>query len=529
MRMRLITSSLSFDLLTLLLIGIILFYNYLKSKYNYWKERNVPYEEPNLIFGNFYDAFTFKRQITSFFHDQYRKTNDKVFGLYVFQRPFLLLRDPELIKHVLVKDFNNFIPRSNSKSSNDPIGNKNLFSLKNVHHWRFMRSKMSPFFSSGKMRNVFGLLDTIGDQLTEHIKKHLNETIDIKDVSQKYTIDVIVSAAYGIEANSFTNEKAAFSSIGKVIFTYSLKRSVELISYFFAPLLVKLFNFKFFGDEATQFFRSVFWTAIKERELNYVKRPDLIEALIALKNKGTLEDSPAVGDLGTMNNSKKLSSNKDTIKLEGDILVAQAAVFFAAGFETSSLAISFTLYFLSYNPEIQIKLRKEIQTVIARNGGKFTYDCLQDMKFLEACIKETLRMYPTLGFLDREAIDTYTFPGTNITIDKGTAVVISLEGLHRDSQYFENPDVYDPERFNENNKINIVPFTFMPFGEGPRNCIGARFGKISTKIGLVHILKDFELETTKNPEPVIIDKRAVFLSPKGGINLKFRTGTVYVQ
>lgn len=82
-----------------------------------------------------------------------------------------------------------------------------------------------------------------------------------------------------------------------------------------------------------------------------------------------------------------LSKYFSATELEGDVLVAQAAVFFTAGFGTSSLTMSFTLHSLSYNPEIQIKLRKEIQSVIARNGGKFTYDCLQEMKYLDACVK----------------------------------------------------------------------------------------------------------------------------------------------
>ncbi|XP_044731380.1 cytochrome P450 6k1-like [Chrysoperla carnea] len=523
--MSFVTSNWLTNCLPILTFVLTVLYIYLNSKYNYWKKRNVPYEKPNLIFGNFYETFTLKKNLTTFFQEQYEKTNERVYGLYIFQRPYLLLRDPELAKYVLVKDFNNFIARSNSEAPNDSLGKNNLFSLKNIHHWRFMRTKMSPFFSPSKMRNLFELFDEIGVQLTEHIKEHVNETMDVKDVSQKYTTDVIVSAAFGIQANSFTSDQAEFSGIAKIMFTYTLKRSIELFSFFFAPLLVKIFNFKFFGEEASQFLRKVVWHTIQVREENNIKRPDLIDALITLKTTGTMEDSL----VSEKNDGESGTKLQDSIKLEGDVLVAQAAVFFTAGFGTSSLTMSFTLHSLSYNPEIQIKLRKEIQSVIARNGGKFTYDCLQEMKYLDACVKETLRLYPTLGMLDREAINTYTFPGTDITIDKGTAVVISLGGLHRDPQYFENPYVYDPERFNDNNKNRIKPFTYMPFGEGPRNCIGARFGSVATKVGLVHILKDFELETYEKPPPLEVNPRSVFLSPKNGIHLKLRTGTVYEQ
>ncbi|XP_044731381.1 cytochrome P450 6k1-like [Chrysoperla carnea] len=523
--MAIITSNWNTDLLTLLAVILTIIYFYFKSTFNYWKKRGVPYAEPNWIFGNFYDAITFKKNITSYFCEQYHKTDEKAYGLYIFQRPYLLLRDPELIKHVLVKDFSNFIPRTSADVKGDEIGRHNMFSMKSVSGWRYIRSKLSPFFTSGKMKNMFGLLDQIGDQLTQQVKSHVKETLDAKEIARLYTTDVIVSTAYGIEVNSFSDKESVFSKVGKMMITFDLRRSLEFLCIFFCPIMVKIFNFKLFSKVGSDFLRNVVTNAMAEREANNIKRPDLIEALITLKNKGTLEDSNKTAD--TVANGNNLKNDLPPFKLEGDILVAQAAVFFTAGFETTSSAISFTLYSLSYNPEIQIKLRKEIQAVIARNGGNFTYDCLKDMKYLDACVKETLRLYPTLGFLDREALDTYTFPGTNITIDKGTAVVISLEGLHRDPQYFENPLVYDPERFIEDK--NIVPYTYMPFGEGPRNCIGARFGMMSTKVGLVHILKDFEVLTQKTAPPLEIDNKGFLLTAKNGINLKFVPGTVYTE
>ncbi|XP_044731389.1 cytochrome P450 6k1-like [Chrysoperla carnea] len=520
--MAVITSSWYTDLLTLTTGLLTILYFYLTSTYDYWKKRKVPYDPPVLLFGNFYNAFTFKRNISSYFYDLYRKTNEKYFGFYIYRRPYLLLRDPELIKHVLVKDFNNFVPRTNADTTNkeDVLGRDNIFTIKDPHNWRYLRAKFSPFFSTGKMRNMFTLLDGFGEDLNKYVKNHVNETIEVKDACRKYTTDVIVSTAFGIQANSFSDEEAEFSAISKKLFTFTLRRSVELICFFFVPELVTLFNFKLFSSFGTAFLRNAVSQAIEVREKNNINRPDLIDALIKLKNTGTLEDSPDLND--------KQDHNKATIKFEGDILAAQAAVFFTAGFETTSSAISFTLYFLSYNPDIQIRLRKEIQTVIAENSGKFTYDSLAEMKYLDLCIKETLRLYPSLGFLDREAMSTYTFPGTDLTIDKGTPVIISLTGLHRDPQYFENPEVYDPERFNDENKSKFPPFAYIPFGEGPRNCVGARFGMVATKVGLVHILKDFEVVTFKTAPTLEIDPRGFLTSPKHGINLNFVKGTVYV-
>ena len=85
---------------------------------------------------------------------------------------------------------------------------------------------------------------------------------------------------------------------------------------------------------------------------------------------------------------------------------------------------------------------------------------------------EGLRKYPLLHFLDRESENDYTFPDTNVTIDKGTPIIIPMSALHMDPKYFPNPEVFDPERFSTENRKRILPFTYFPFGEGPRNCIG---------------------------------------------------------
>nr|UZE89875.1 cytochrome P450 CYP6YH8 [Chrysoperla zastrowi sillemi] len=380
--MALVTSSWFTDILTLLIVTLSIVYYFLTSTYNYWKNKNIPYEKPTLIFGNFYNAVTFQQNITDYFADQYRKTKEKFFGLYIFRRPYLLIRDPELAKHVLIKDFNNFVPRTTAPThKDDPMGQYNLFSMKNNNDWRFIRSKLSPIFSSGKLRNTFPLINEIGENLNGYLKNHVFETLEGKSVCRKYTSDVIVSTVFGISTNSFTDEETEFEKLSKTVFTFTLRRAYELMFFFFVPTVSRLFRLKVFSEEGTEFFRNIFWSAVKMRDEHNIKRPDLIDALITLKNYGTIEDPD------NKENSKEVVSNPSQLKLDGDVLVAQIALFYAAGLDTSSNAMSFTCYSLSYNPEIQIKLRKEIQSVLARNGGQLTYDSLSEMKFLDCCIR----------------------------------------------------------------------------------------------------------------------------------------------
>ncbi|XP_032690860.1 cytochrome P450 6k1-like, partial [Odontomachus brunneus] len=155
---------------------------------------------------------------------------------------------------------------------------------------------------------------------------------------------------------------------------------------------------------------------------------------------------------------------------DGDDLVAQAAIFFSGGFETSSSTISFTLYELAVQPKIQDRLRKEILDAFKENNGKITYDMVLS-PYLHMVISETLRKYPILPMLDRETVQNYKVPNTDLVIEKDTPVFISLIDLHYNPEYFPDPDKFDPERFSEENFPKIPPCVYMPFGEDPRKCI----------------------------------------------------------
>ena len=97
---------------------------------------------------------------------------------------------------------------------------------------------------------------------------------------------------------------------------------------------------------------------------------------------------------------------------------------------------------------------------------------MSSLPYLDMVVAETLRMYPILPFLDRRAETDYQFPGTKLSIKAGTPVLIPMHAMHMDPNYFPNPQVFDPERFSPENKRNIKPNTYFPFGDGPRICIG---------------------------------------------------------
>lgn len=137
-------------------------------------------------------------------------------------------------------------------------------------------------------------------------------------------------------------------------------------------------------------------------------------------------------------------------------------------------------------------------------------------------ISETLRKYPVLPYLDRRTNSSYKIPGTDHVLEKGIGVFISLFGLHYDPRYFPDPEKYDPERFSKENIEFIPPFSYLPFGDGPRYCIGARFGIFSSKNAIARIIARFQVDTCeKTQKHVKFDPKGFLLAPVGGLYLKF--------
>nr|CAD7574931.1 unnamed protein product [Timema californicum] len=190
-------------------------------------------------------------------------------------------------------------------------------------------------------------------------------------------------------------------------------------------------------------------------------------------------------------------------EMTDDLLAAQCFVFFLAGFETSSSTISSCLYELALNPEIQERLREEVDTVLHKYKGAITYEAIQEMDYLARAIDETLRKYPPKPNLDRQCTKTFTFPGTNHVIEKGTRLTIPAYALHHDPKYFPDPEQFNPDRFTEEAKRTRHHYSYLPFGEGPRICIGMRFGLMQTKVGLLSLLSKYKFspcEKTKKSE-----------------------------
>ncbi|KAJ8957944.1 hypothetical protein NQ318_001943 [Aromia moschata] len=493
-RMALITDSIVFDFLLLATTLVVSIVAYFYWSYTYWEKRKCPFIPPKFPLGNSTSLLAKTSNFTletSRFYDEIKERGLKFAGIYLVTRPVLIIIDPDYIRDILSKDFQYFVNRGAYHNEKDDPLSAHLFAI-DEPRWKPLRSKITPTFTSGKMKMMFDTVLECSQYMIDAIDKSANgrNDIDIREFLACFTTDVIGSCAFGIECNTFKDPNSVFRMMGNSVFIPDgVIHKLKLILITKMPKLSLRLGLKRVKEEISTFFQDLVQRTVKYREDNNFTRPDFLQLLIDLKNATKDTDHPF-----TM-----------------DQLAAQVFLFFVAGFDTSSTTMNFTIYELCQNPDVQEKARKEVMDVLEKHDGKLTYESLAGMKYLQQVIDETLRLYTPLVTLSRVCVEDYRFKDTDVTIEKGTPVVVPLIALHRDPDYYPDPEKFDPERFTLENKSSRHPYTHLPFGEGPRNCIGLRFGLMQSKIGLAMILQKFRLRISPTMKmPLHLDK-SIFL------------------
>lgn len=486
-----------------------IFYKWLTSKNDFFEKNNIPCESPTTFLLLFLKTlFGFGDNIFNSSLKSYANfPNDKLFGIYVFeQKRWLAIKDPDMIKQVTVKNFDHFINhRPLIKGDNEPLFSNTLFSLCD-QKWKDMRKTLSPAFTGSKLRQMFELVEKCCKEASVYLKNEAKKSggsieVNTKDLFTRLANDVIATTAFGLDINSLTDRDNVFFKIGQKLTTLTWREFLKMFVISTFTRVAMFLNLKVFDERRLSYFKEIVLNTMKHRIENNIKRNDLINILIEAKNENP--------------------------NWTEDDLVAQCFSFFFAGFETTATIMCFCLHELMENPEVQKKLIKEVDDFRSELDGKpLTYDVLKKMKYLDMVMSETLRKWPINLVLDRvcnkSCILEDSETGKSIEIPVGLIVTVPVVGIQYDPKYYPNPKKFDPERFSEENKQKIDPFTFLTFGAGPRTCIGNRFVLMEAKAVLFHLLSEFTFEhSPKTPAPMKLTSSA-FLRPVGGFWIKFQ-------
>ncbi|MER2534874.1 MAG: cytochrome P450 [Rhizobiaceae bacterium] len=397
--------------------------------------------------------------------------------------PLVIANDPALIRHVLVDNAKNYRMATVRQMILRPILRDGLLTAEGAV-WKRSRRAMAPVFTP---RHIFGFADPMLSRTRAFAERYQDG--QITDVAQDMTLltydilaETLFSGEIAGEPGSFAHQiDRLFETMGRVD-PLDLLRAPEWL-----PRLTRIR-----GRKAMAYFRKIVSDTMEMRRARMAKDPDAApEDFLTLLLRAEGPDG-----------------------LRREEIADNIITFIGAGHETTARALGWTLYCLAEAPWEREPVEKEIDAVLAREADPTKW--LDAMPLTRAAFEEVLRLYPPAPSINREPIEPETFNG--LYIPPKAAVLVMPWTVHRHRKLWDRPDAFMPSRFHPGNRSRIDRFQYLPFGAGPRVCIGASFAMQEAIIALAVLMSHWRFETTAETKPWPVQKLTT--QPQGGLPMK---------
>ncbi|MDX1992412.1 MAG: cytochrome P450 [bacterium] len=397
-----------------------------------------------------------------------------MFGPYAMY----FLNHPDLLHKVLVEDADQYEKTIMIKQVLGPVIGTGLFT-NDGDFWKRQRKLMQPAFHS---KRIAAYADTMVDYAAHLADGWENgETLMFDQAMTNLTMHIVVKALFGLEMGADADEIGA-----------TVKKLLEIVDVRFNRLMP-------LPD----------WMPTKEnRDLR--KHIARLDALI----QGFIEERRRTGkDNGDLLSMILLAQDEDGGAMTDKQVRDEAMTIFGAGHETTAVALTWTFYLLSQNPEVEARLHDELSAVL---GGRLpTFADLPNLKYTEMIVKEAMRLYPPAFATTRLAREGTVLEG--VRLPKMANVLVNIYGVHHDERFFPDPERFDPERFSPENEKTITRYAYLPFGAGPRVCIGNQFAMMEAKLIVATLAQRFQMHLA--PGHLVQPERMFTLRPKYGMKM----------
>lgn len=393
-----------------------------------------------------------------------------------------MVMDPGALRIILKDRLENYPKSDVTKRILRPAIAESLF-IAEGSEWKWQRRTASPVFQPRNIDNLAPIMSQAAADCVERLAARENPVADLYAETVRMTIEVIANVTFS------SGDAIDPDVVGDAVSQYIEQvAKVSILDMIGAPDWIPR-PARVFGPGSLGRVKQIANSAIRHRENNGAKEvPDLLDLLMMGEDVET---------------GRKMSHPE----LRDNVLA-----FITAGHETTALSLAWALYLCAFDQDVQERARVEAQAAL--RGGIAEAKHIPDLKYVRQVINETLRLYPPAAFLSRTARAPDTLCGREIR--KGDTVMLPIYALHRHHQLWDNPESFDPDRFEEEKAIDR--YAYLPFGAGPRICIGAEFAMRESQIILATLLSRFRFELTDRPAPV--PELLMTLRPGGGVHLK---------
>ena len=389
-----------------------------------------------------------------------------------------MLMDPDGLRRVLLEKLDDYPKSNTTKSLMRPAIGHSMF-LAEGAEWRWQRRAASPVFTHRNIANLAPLMSMAAERAVKRFEGAGKRAIDAYDEMITTTFEVISDVTFS--GGSFDRDQ-----VHHVIDQYINEAG-----------RVSIMDILGFPD----------WVPRPERVAGRRKLKEmhaLANSVIEERQKHGGEGVPDLLDLLLEGEDPETKQRMSLDQLRDNLMT-----FIVAGHETTALTLSWAIYLMARYPEHQKRARQEAQSVL--QGRIAGADDVPNFPFTRQVIDETLRLYPAAAIISRTAMAPDTLCGREVR--PKDSVIVPIYALHRSHVLWENPDAFDPSRFE--NPKSIQRYAYLPFGDGPRICIGASFALQEAIIILATLLSRFEFEMVAGKEPEL--EMIFTLRPKGGV------------
>ncbi|CAG2105044.1 unnamed protein product [Medioppia subpectinata] len=483
-------------------------------------ERNgIPGPRPHLIMGNMYEYYT--RGYNDCF-ERWKKQHGKIFGYYLGAKPFVVITDPELLKVIEVKEFNHFFDRPYVVPGGlyrNPKFHQQLYRVNRVDQdkWRAMRQSMSPWFSSLQLKSMVPTIVQCADDMVKLVAPlaQSNQEFNLYRVFEGVTMDAIHRTAFGVNtgAQKVTDNTPTTGDTNTLMDAHRATLAAKT-SEMLASLVLCLPELSL----AINAVRDIVERVCDKLGLNQdVLLWESVEKIVntRLTQRGG-STGPYRDVLELMIAANRLSKTE---------IVANAIAIDEAAFESPANNLGFIFHHLVNQPDLQRRVYQELRDELVDSDGNPThmdYQSLNRLPFTDAVIMEAFRIFPTDPlFMSHSPAGDYRYG--SVTLPAGVDIRVPTYQLHRDPEYWEEPDVFNPDRFMGNSLKSVNPYVYQPFGVGPRMCPGKRFSVLEIKIILAKLLLNYKVVPGDKTEPIgglDLEFKLFSLSPRNGISVR---------
>ncbi|XP_046488147.1 cytochrome P450 4g15 [Neodiprion pinetum] len=504
---------------SLLVPAIVLYYIYFRISRRHMIELADKLPGPDGIpfLGN---ALEFLGSSDTIFRNVYQKSFefDQVIKLWIGPKLLIFLVDPRDVEVILSSHV--YIDKSSEYRFFKPwLGNGLLIST--GQKWRAHRKLIAPTFHLNVLKSFIDLFNANSRAVVEKMRQEQGKEFDCHDYMSECTVEILLETAMGVSKS--TQDRSGFE------YAIAVMKMCDILHLRHTRVWLRpdwLFNLTKYGKDQVQLLDIIHGLTkkvIKRKKEDYkggkrnlidaaanqadgkAKNTTVVEGLSFGQSAG-LKDDLDVDD-NDVGEKKRLAfldllieSGQNGVVLTDTEIKEQVDTIMFEGHDTTAAGSSFFLSLMGIHQDIQEKVIEELDEIFGDSDRPVTFQDTLEMKYLERCLMETLRMYPPVPIIAREIKTDLKLASGDYTLPAGATVVIGTFKMHRQANIYPNPDVFNPDNFLPEKTANRHYYAFVPFSAGPRSCVGRKYAMLKLKIILSTILRNFRIKSDLKEE-----------------------------